>query len=91
MSGAKPSYPRSNAECVALLKHLGFKKKLGTGRGKHPEKYHHPTIRNNNPNDRPFVLISHDYFDEKGKRLVKKLVLWGFDKNIIEAFLNNQL
>lgn len=87
----KPSYPRSNAECVKLLKELGFKKKLGTGRGKHPEKYIHPTIRNQNPNDRPFVLISHEYFDEKGKRLVKKLQLWGFSKEQIDAIITNIL
>ncbi len=87
----KPSYPHSNDECVALLAHLGFKKKLGTGRGKHPEKYYHPTKRNENPNDKPFVLISHEYFDEKGKRLVKKLRLWGFPSEEIDTFLNNRL
>jgi hypothetical protein len=87
----KPAYPHSNAECVKLLKELGFKKKFGTGRGKHPEKYIHPTIRNANPNDRPFVLISHDFFDEKGKRLVRKLELWGFPKEQIMAIINNML
>ncbi len=87
----KPSYPHSNEECVLLLKARGFKKKVGTGRGKHPQKYIHPTFRNQNPNDRPFVLISHDYFDEKGKRLVRKLELWGFSKEKIQAIVNGLL
>jgi hypothetical protein len=71
-------YPRSNAECVALLKALGFKKKLGTGRGPHPQKYYHPTKRNQNLNDKPFVLVTHEYFDEKAMSLMKKLENWGF-------------
>jgi len=87
----KPSYPHSNDECIKLLKELGFKKKLGTGRGKHPEKYIHPTKRNQNLNDKPFVLISHEYFDEKGKRLVKKLINWGFTKEEVYAVINNLL
>lgn len=87
----KPAYPHSNKECVRLLLALGFKKKLGTGRGKHPEKYIHPTKRNENPNDRPFVLISHDYFDEKGKRLVRKLENWGFSKDLIRTIVESML
>jgi len=87
----KPSYPRSNDECIKLLLALGFKKKIGTGRGKHPQKYIHPSKRNENPDDRPFVLISHDYFDEKGKRLVAKLIKWGFDKNEVRTIINNIL
>jgi hypothetical protein len=72
-------YPQSNLECVKLLKYLGFRKKLGVGRGgKHPEKYEHPTRRNQNPNDKPFIIISHEYFDVKGKKLMKKLENWGF-------------
>ena len=87
----KPSYPHSNQECVLLLKELGFRKKVGTGRGKHPEKYVHPTKRNENSNDKPFVLISHDYFDEKGKRLVRKLENWGFEKDKIRSIIDNLL
>ena len=87
----KPSYPHSNQECIQLLKVLGFKKKLGTGRGKHPEKYIHPTKRNENPNDKPFVLISHDFFDEKGKRLVRKLENWGFPIDQIRSIIDNML
>lgn len=87
----KPSYPHSNQECIQLLKALGFKKKLGTGRGKHPEKYIHPTKRNENPNDKPFVLISHDFFDEKGKRLVRKLQNWGFPIDEIRSIIDNML
>lgn len=87
----KLSYPHSNDECIKLLLALGFKKKLGTGRGKHPEKYIHPTKRNENPNDRPFVLISHDFFDEKGKRLVSKLIKWGFTRAEIDTIINNFL
>jgi hypothetical protein len=71
-------YPRSNAECIALLRALGFKKKLGTGRGNHPQKYYHPKRRNQNLNDKPFVLVTHEYFDANGKRLMKKLLNWGF-------------
>ncbi|HSX27553.1 MAG TPA: hypothetical protein VLG25_02115 [Patescibacteria group bacterium] len=77
-------YPHSNTECVALLKALGFKKKLGTGRGKHPQKYYHPKRRNQNLDDKPFVLITHEYFDANGKRLMKKLQNWGFTKEEIE-------
>lgn len=87
----KPSYPHSNAECIKLLLALGFKKKLGTGRGKHPEKYTHPTKRNENSNDKPFVLISHDFFDEKGKRLVRKLINWGFPEDQIRTIIDNIL
>ncbi len=64
---------------------------MGTGRGKHPEKYVHPTKRNENPNDKPFVLISHEYFDEKGKRLVRKLENWGFPKERIRSIIDNLL
>lgn len=80
-------YPHSNLECVRLLENLGFRKKFGTGRGKHPEKYMHPTRRNQNLNDKPFVLISHEYFEQKGKLLVSKLEKWGFTiEEINEAF-----
>jgi hypothetical protein len=74
----KPIYPKSNEEIVALLKSLGFKKKQGIGRGKHPQKYLHPTRRNQNVNDKPFVLVTHDYFDDNGKKTMKKLENWGF-------------
>ena len=77
-------YPQNNMECVRLLKHLGFEKKRGIGRGKHPEKYIHPTRRNQNSNDRPFIIISHEYFDAKGKRTMKKLENWGFSKEELQ-------
>lgn len=78
------TYPKSNNECVCLLKNLGFKKKIGTGRGKHPEKYYHPKRRNQDLNDKPFVLITHEYFDEKAKKLIKRLENWGFSKEDIK-------
>ena len=87
----KIHYPRNNAECIKLLEELGFKKKRGVGRGKHPEKYIHPTRQNLNPNDKPFVLISHEYFDEKSKRLIKKLENWGFSKEEIQNTIINIL
>ena len=82
-----PPYPRSNDECVALLRALGFKRKLGTGRGKHPQKYLHPTKRNQNLADKPFVLVTHEYFDENGKRLMKKLRSWGFSEEELKRAL----
>jgi len=77
-------YPRSNAECVALLLLLGFKKKWGTGRSNHPEKYFHPKRRNQNLSDKPFVLVTHEFFDANGQRLMKKLQNWGFTKEELE-------
>ena len=82
--GGKSIYPRSNAECAALLKARGFKKKFGSGRGNHPEKYMHPKRRNQSLNDKPFILITHEYFDANGKRIVKKLINWGFTKEEIQ-------
>lgn len=82
----RPVYPKSNLECVRLLLTLGFVKDNGIGRGKHPEKYHHPYRKNiAAPPDRPFVLLTHDYFDQLGKNLMKKLQNWGFTKDEIEA------
>lgn len=63
---------------------LGFKTKKGIGRSKHPKKYVHPKKRNQNLNDKPFILITHEYFDENGKRLMKKLQNWGFTKKELE-------
>ncbi len=81
----KRLYPQNNEECVKLLKRLGFRKKLGIGRGgKHPEKYVHPTRRNQNPDDKPFIIISHEYFDLKGKKMMKKLENWGFTKDELQ-------
>ena len=82
---SKTVYPRSNEESVALLKALGFKKKKGIGRSKHPEKYTHPTRKNQNLDDKPFVLITHEYIDANGQRLMKKLRNWGFSKEEIES------
>lgn len=76
--GGKSVYPRSNAECIALLKRLGFKRKFGSGRGNHPQKYIHPKRNNQAVDDKPFILITHEYFDANGKRLMKKLQNWGF-------------
>lgn len=84
-----PAYPKSNSECIALLRALGFKKKLGTGRGPHPEKYFHPTRRNQSLVDKPFVLITHEYFDEKAQRLMKKLENWGFTRDELEEKYRN--
>lgn len=80
----KTVYPRSNKEIVSLLKSLGFKKKLGIGRSKHPQKYYHPTRRNKDLNDKPFILVTHEYFDANGQRIMKKLRNWGFTKKEIE-------
>ena len=77
-------YPRSNEECIALLKALGFRKKIGIGRSKHPQKYVHPKRKNQDLHDKPFVLITHEYFDANGKRLMKKLRHWGFSKEELE-------
>jgi hypothetical protein len=77
-------YPRSNTACINLLTLLGFKKKIGIGRGKHPQKYIHPTRKNIDPNDKPFVLVTHEYFDANGQRLMKKLQNWGFTKEELE-------
>lgn len=77
-------YPRSNAACVALLITLGFKKKRGIGRAKHPEKYEHPTRQNIRVGDKPFVIITHEYFPANGQRLMKKLQNWGFTKKELE-------
>jgi hypothetical protein len=74
-------YPRSNTEIIALLKSLGFKKKYGVGRSKHPQKYFHPTRRNQDLSDKPFVLVTHQYFDANGVRLMKKLQNWGFTED----------
>lgn len=82
--GSQSVYPRSNAEIVALLKKLGFKKRLGIGRGKHPQKWTHPTRKNKNLNDKPFILVTHEYFDANGQRLMKKLQNWGFSKEELE-------
>lgn len=84
MSPNKTIYPHSNEECVALLLALGFRKKKGIGRSKHPEKYTHKTRRNQNLNDKPFILITHQYYDANGQRLMKKLLNWGFTKDEIE-------
>lgn len=67
-----------------MLKYLGFQKKHGVGRGKHPEKYIHPTRRNKSLDDKPFILITHEYFEEKAKRLMKKLENWGFTKEELQ-------
>ncbi|MDR0979575.1 MAG: hypothetical protein LBM12_00205 [Candidatus Nomurabacteria bacterium] len=83
----KIHYPQNNAECIKLLRRLGFQKRIGIGRGKHPEKYTHPTRRNQNSNDRPFIIISHEYFDEKGKKMMKKLENWGFTKEELQEAL----
>jgi|GEM_PF-1446986 len=84
MAPRKSIYPHSNVECVALLLALGFKKKRGIGRSKHPQKYVHPTRRNQNLEDKPFILITHQYFDANGQRLMKKLLNWGFTKEELE-------
>ena len=84
---SKAVYPRSNKECVALLKTLGFKKKRGIGNSKHPEKYIHKSRRSRCPNDKPFILVTHNYFDELGKKMMKKIECWGFTKReIIDAY-----
>ena len=72
-----------------ILKVLGFKKKLGTGRGNHPEKYYHPKRKNQNLEDKPFVLITHEFFDANGQRLMKKLQNWGFTKQELEEACRN--
>lgn len=80
-------YPRSNAECVRLLLALGFRKKRGIGNAKHPEKYMHPKRRCICTNEKPFILVTHRYFDERGKKLMKKLECWEFTKKeIIDAY-----
>ena len=71
-------YPRSNTEIVNLLETLGFKRKRGIGRGKHPEKYVHPSLANLRVGDKPFVLVTHEYIAANGQRLMKKLQNWGF-------------
>lgn len=83
-------YPRSNAACINLLLLLGFKKKRGIGRGKHPEKYYHPTRQNNQPGDKPFVIVTHEYFDANGQRLMKKLQNWGYTKVELELACQGQ-
>lgn len=80
-------HPRSNLECARLLLTLGFEKRSGIGRGKHPEKYFHNTRKNNIEGDRPFIIIPHLFFDELGIKLVKKLQNWGFTKKEIEDAL----
>jgi predicted RNA binding protein YcfA (HicA-like mRNA interferase family) len=87
--GTKSVYPKSNKEIIKLLSKLGFKKKLGISRGKHPEKYHHPNRRNSDLNDKPFVIVSHDYFDEKAKKTVKKLENWGFSQEELEQVMKD--
>lgn len=82
-------YPRSNAECVSLLLTLGFEKKGGIGRGKHPEKYFNRTRQNVVEGDRPFVIVTHEFFDELGMKMMKKLQNWGYTKDEIEAALLN--
>lgn len=77
-------YPRSNDEIRALLKTLGFKKKRGIGRGKHPEKYEHPKRQNQVVSDKPFVIVTHQYFNANGQRLMKKLQNWGFTEEEIK-------
>ena len=86
----KTIYPRSNTACVALLELLGFKKKRGIGRGKHPEKYVHPTRQNLVEGDKPFVLITHEFFDANGQRLMKKLQNWGWTKEELELACQGQ-
>ena len=81
-------YPRSAADCVRLLLTLGFVKKDGIGRGKHPEKYQHPTRKNIVEGDRPFIIIPHEYFDQLGMKVMKKAQNWGFSKDEVEAALN---
>jgi hypothetical protein len=80
----KRIYPHSNAECEALLTTLGFRRKIGIGRGKHPIKYEHPTRLHIGSGDKPFVLITHNFFEQIGKRLMKKLLNWGFTQDEIE-------
>jgi hypothetical protein len=87
--GTKSVYPKSNKEIVTLLKRLGFSKKLGINRGKHPEKYQHLHRRNRDPNDKPFVIVSHEYFDEKAKKTVKKLENWGFSQEELEQVMKD--
>ena len=82
-------YPRSNAECVKLLLHLGFHLKRGTGRGKHPQKYMHSTRRSICLREPPFILITHDFWEQKGQVLMKRLECWEFTQDeIIEAYNN---
>lgn len=79
MSG-KEIYPRSNKECECLLVSLGFKEVRGIGNAKHPKKYKHKKRRCKCPNEKPFFLITHNYFDELGKKMMKKLLCWDFTK-----------
>jgi hypothetical protein len=69
---------------------LGFEKKRGIGRGKHPEKYLHPTRQNLVEGDKPFILVTHEYFDANGQRLMKRLQHWGFTKNELELACQGQ-
>ena len=80
-------YPRSSTDCVRLLTTLGFVKKFGIGRGKHPEKYYHPKRKNIVPGDRPFIIIPHEYFDELGMKVMKKLQNWEYTKQEVESAL----
>ncbi len=86
----KTKYPRNTAECVSLLIALGFAKKEGIGKGKHPEKYFHPTRNNTVPGDKPFIIIPHDYFDVLGMKIMKKLQNWDYTKEEIEATLRGE-
>jgi hypothetical protein len=81
-------YPRSNADCVRLLRTLEFEKRQGIGRGKHPEKYFHNTRDNIVEGDQPFVILPHEFFDQLGMKLMKKLQNWGYSKGEIEAALH---
>jgi len=49
----------------------------------------HPTRRNQNLDDKPFILITHEYFDANGQRLMKKLLNWGFTKEELEEKCKN--
>lgn len=85
MAPPQTVYPRSKADCLRLLATLGFVKRRGIGRGKHPEKYYHPTRRNIRQGDKPFILITHEYYDELGMKIMRKLQNWDFTKAEIEA------
>lgn len=85
--GSESVYPHSNAECVTLLSRLGFVRKRGIGNAKHPYKYVHPSRKHGCINDKPFVLITHYYFDELGKKLMKKIECWGFTSDEVKEAL----
>jgi hypothetical protein len=80
-------YPRTINDCVDLLVTLGFTKKLGIGRGKHPEKYFNRKRKNVVTGDRPFIIIPHEYYDQLGMKIMKKLQNWSYTKEEIEGAL----